>query len=58
VDGDLRPVDEPYDLRPGVVYDLRGDDVIRDSEGMLGAHNDIAKPEVAHAVWQAALSTP
>ncbi|MET0859501.1 MAG: hypothetical protein ABW091_00595 [Microbacterium sp.] len=56
VDDDLRPVDETYDLKPGVVHDLRGDEVIRASNGLMGAHNDIAKPEVAHAVWQAALA--
>lgn len=56
VDDDLRAVDQPYDLRPGVVHDLRGDDVIRDSAGVMGAHSDIAKPPVAHAVWQAALA--
>jgi pimeloyl-ACP methyl ester carboxylesterase len=56
VDDDLRAVDQPYDLRPGVVHDLRGDDVIRDSAGVMGAHSDITKPPVAHAVWQAALA--
>jgi hypothetical protein len=58
VDEDLRPVDEPYDLEPGVVHDLRGDDVIKDSSGVMGAHSDITKPPVAHAVWQAALTSP
>lgn len=58
VDDVLHPVDEPYDLRPGVVHDLRGDDVIRDSAGVMGAHSDITKPPVAHAVWQAALASP
>lgn len=33
VDDDLRAVDPPYDLGPGVVHDLRGDNVIRDSTG-------------------------
>ena len=58
VDGDLRPVDEPYELASGVVYDLRADDVIRNGRGLMGAHSDIARPEVAHAVWQAALAEP
>ncbi len=58
VDDDLRAVGEPYDLRPGVVHDLRGDDVIRDGAGVMGAHSDITKPPVAHAVWQAALAVP
>jgi hypothetical protein len=38
------------------VHDLRGDDVIRDGDGVMGAHSDITKPPVAHAVWQAALT--
>jgi hypothetical protein len=38
------------------VHDLRGDDVIRHSAGVMGAHSDITKPPVAHAVWQAALA--
>lgn len=56
VDDDLRPVDEPYDLQPGVVHNLRADLVIRDGTGVMGAHSDITKPPVAHAVWQAALT--
>ncbi len=58
VDDDLHPVDEPYDFEPGVVHDLRGDEVIRDGRGLMGAHSDISKPPVAHAVWQAALAAP
>lgn len=57
VDGELLAVEEGYDFRPGIVHDLRGDDIIRDGRGAIGAHNDIAKPEVAHAVWQAALAS-
>jgi hypothetical protein len=56
VDDDLRSVDEPYDLQPGVVYNLRADEVIRDGAGVMGAHSDITKPPVAHAVWEAALT--
>ena len=56
-DGNLRSVEDPYDLQLGVVYNLRGDDVIRDGSGLMGAHSDIAKPPVAHAVWQAALAS-
>lgn len=55
VDDDLRPVDEPYDLQPHAVHNLRADEVIREGTGVMGAHSDIAKPAVAHAVWQAAL---
>jgi hypothetical protein len=56
VDDDMRPVDEAYDLQPGVVHNLRADEVIRDGAGVMGAHSDITKPPVAHAVWQAALT--
>jgi hypothetical protein len=56
VDGDLRPVDGPYDLQPGVIHVLCADEVIRDGAGVMGAHSDITKPSVAHAVWQAALT--
>jgi hypothetical protein len=57
-DDDLGPVDVPYEFRPGVVHVLRGDEVIRDGGGVMGAHSDITKPPVAHAVWQAALASP
>jgi hypothetical protein len=56
VDEDLHSVDEPYAFRAGHVHDLRADDVINVSAGVMGAHSDIAKPPVAHAVWQAALT--
>ena len=37
------------------VYNLESSRYIREGGGLSGAHNDIARPEVAHAVWQAAL---
>jgi hypothetical protein len=58
VDEDLHPVDEPYAFRPGRVHNLRADDVVNVSAGVMGAHSDITKPPVAHAVWQAALAAP
>jgi hypothetical protein len=57
-DDQLHPVTEAYDFRAGHVYNLRADDVIRDGAGVMGAHSDITKPPVAHAVWQAALAAP
>ena len=54
--GELGPVTADYGLRPGVAHNLRADDVIRESRGLMGAHSDIAKPAVAHVVWQAALT--
>ncbi|KQY44428.1 hypothetical protein [Cellulomonas sp. Root137] len=53
VDDDLHAVDEPYDLRAGHVYNLRADRVIATSAGVMGAHSDIARAPVAHALWQA-----
>lgn len=52
---DLHPMGEPYDFRPGTVYNLRADDVIIDGGGATGAHNDIAQPEVAQVFWQASM---
>lgn len=58
VDAELRPVDVTYPMQPGSVHNLRADNVIRRGGGLMGAHSDIARPEVAHALWQAALSAP
>ena len=46
-------VDKSYDFQPGKIYNLNSDEFIRD--GIKDAHTAIAKPEVAHAVWSAAL---
>ncbi|NMR18686.1 hypothetical protein [Cellulomonas fimi] len=56
VDDDLHAADQPYALRPGIVHNLRADDVISEYQGAMGAHSDIAKEPVAHAMWQAALT--
>jgi hypothetical protein len=37
-----------------MIYNLDGTAYIRNGTGASGAHNDIANPEVAHAVWEAA----
>ncbi len=58
VDGELRSVSDAYDLRAGVVHNLRADNVIATSQGIMGAHSDIAQPAVAHALWQAVLTGP
>jgi hypothetical protein len=42
-------------FRPGRIYNLDGSAVINVGGGFSGAHSDIAKPGVAHAVWQAAM---
>jgi len=46
-----------YDFEPERVYNLEGSRIIRENAGFfVGAHSDFARPEVAHAVWSAALS--
>jgi hypothetical protein len=47
---------EPYRFRPGEVYNVDGSQFICHKEGVGGAHSDIAGPEVAHLLWQAAMT--
>lgn len=42
-----------YKFKPGQVYNIECTSVIKDGSGASGAHSDIAKPEVAHAMWEA-----
>ncbi|HKA43280.1 MAG TPA: hypothetical protein VKF40_14950 [Burkholderiales bacterium] len=42
-----------YSFQPRHVYNLECSGVIKDGSGPSGAHSDIAKPEVAHAMWEA-----
>jgi len=42
-----------YNFEPRHVYNLECTGVIKDGSGASGAHSDIAKPEVAHAMWEA-----
>ena len=46
-----------YGFQGGHVYNLESTGVIKDGGGASGAHSDIAKPEVAHAMWEAVKST-
>ena len=46
-DGDLLPEGGPYAFAPGLIYNLRADDIIQ-------AHSDIVKPETAWALLSAA----
>ncbi len=57
VDMKMLPCDTPYHYESGKVYNLDSTEFICDTTGggLGGAHSDIAKPEVAHAVWEAAL---
>jgi hypothetical protein len=45
-----------YDFKPGKIYNLESSQFIcnEDLGGMGTGQSDIAKPEVAHAVWSAA----
>ena len=47
---------EPYEFERGKVYNLDGSEYIAEMQSPgSGAHNDIAHPEVAHAMWSAVL---
>jgi hypothetical protein len=53
----MRPVSEGYSFRPETVYNLEASDVIKNGSGPSGAHSDICHPEVAHAAWEAIISS-
>ena len=44
-----------YRFQAGKVYNLQASRFIAKGGGASGAHSDIDGPEVAHALWQAAL---
>jgi hypothetical protein len=48
--------DHAYGFEPGKLYNIECSGVINEGGGFSGAHSDIAKPEVAHAVWEAAMA--
>jgi hypothetical protein len=52
----MKPASEPYNFKPGRIYNLESSEIIKNGGGVSGAHSDIAHPEVAHALWQAALA--
>jgi len=45
---------DTYGFERGKIYNIESSGVINVGGGFSGAHSDIAKPEVAHAVWEAA----
>ena len=52
----MLPADQPYAFERGRVYNLDGSRYIAEMQSLgAGAHNDIAHPEVAHAMWSAVL---
>jgi hypothetical protein len=56
VDLELGPPDAAYAFAPGKVYNLECSGVIKRGGPPSGAHGDFLHPEVAHAVWSAALA--
>lgn len=54
VDLTLGAIDADYGFEPGKLYNFQCSAVINEGGGFAGAHGDFAKPQVAHAVWQAA----
>jgi hypothetical protein len=51
----MKPASERYGFHHGGIYNLSGDDYIRQGSGAAGAHSDIAHAEVAHAYWEGIL---
>jgi hypothetical protein len=52
----MRECNQPYDFERGRLYNIDGSQYIAKMESLSsGAHNDIAHPEVAHAMWSAIL---
>ncbi|MDF5707425.1 MAG: hypothetical protein PUP90_07005 [Nostoc sp. S4] len=57
----MQPLEKSYNFQAGKIYNLNSDDYIVVPPSLLdlfmGAHNAIDKPEVAHAVWSAAIGS-
>jgi hypothetical protein len=58
VDREMGAATTDYGFQNGRVYNLDANGVIKNGGGFSGAHSDIAHPEVAHVLWQAALTPP
>jgi hypothetical protein len=54
-DLDVGHCDHDYNFQSGTVYNLDAAAYINKMEGASGAHNDIAHPEIAPALWQAVM---
>jgi len=54
VSGKLLPQTDSYNFEAGKVHNLNSSQFIAKMDGASGAHSDIAGPQVAHALWQAA----
>ncbi|MGO4327228.1 hypothetical protein AB4Z48_04780 [Cupriavidus sp. 2TAF22] len=55
-DAAMMPYDGRYDMARGKVLNIEASEFICHKSGVSGAHNDIDGPEVAHLIWQAALT--
>jgi hypothetical protein len=56
VDLEMLDASEPYNFEPGKIYNLESSKYIAEMQSLgSGAHNDIAHPQVAHAMWSAVL---
>ena len=55
VDSKMLAATAAYDFGAGRIHNLEASGVIREGGPPSGAHSDIAKPEVAHVVWAAAI---
>jgi hypothetical protein len=53
--GKMLAANQDYGFEARRVYNLESSQFIRKGGGLSGAHSDICGPEVAHAIWQAAL---
>jgi hypothetical protein len=47
-------LDQAYGFEAGTIYNLDASAWIKTLDGPSGSHNDIAHPQVAHAIWEAA----
>ena len=56
-DARMLPAGAEYGFEPGRIYNLESSEYIRNGPPPSGAHSDIAGPEVAHAIWQAAFAS-
>jgi hypothetical protein len=54
IDLTVAGIDHDYGFRPGMIYNIESTSVIKTLSGSGGAHCDIAHPEIAHSVWEAA----
>jgi len=53
VDLKMLPIEGSYTFEHGKIYNLESSQFIHEGSGPSGAHGDILRPEVAHAVWEA-----